>query len=72
MELGARPPLGSLLGAPLLVDPEVMSHDTVLVAAGTQTESVRARVDDLLKDEDVRVVPISRHPEEEAHLRAEP
>jgi Ala-tRNA(Pro) deacylase len=72
MELGALPPLGSLLGAPLLVDPEVMSHDTVLVAAGTQTESVRARVDDLLKDEDVRVVPISRHPEEEAHLRAEP
>lgn len=65
MELGALPPIGSLLGAPLLVDPEVMTHETVVVAAGRQTESVRARVDDLFRGEDVRVVEISRHPEEE-------
>ena len=65
LELGALPPLGSLLGDRMLVDPEVMVHETVVAAAGTQTESVRARVEDLFKDEDVRVVQISRHPEEE-------
>jgi prolyl-tRNA editing enzyme YbaK/EbsC (Cys-tRNA(Pro) deacylase) len=69
VELGALPPLGSMFGgAPLLVDPEVMTHETVVVAAGTQTESVRARVEDLLAGEDVRVVQISRHPEEEEEL----
>ena len=65
LELGAIPPLGSLLGAPMLVDPEVMVHEMVVAAAGTQTGSVRARLEDLFKDEDVRVVAISRHPEEE-------
>ena len=39
-ELGALPPLGSLLGAPVFVDPEVLEHDTVMFAAGTQTQSV--------------------------------
>ena len=71
MELGALPPLGSLLGAPILVDPEVMANETVVVAAGSQTESVRARVDDLFRDEDVRVVEISRHPEEQEPMRTE-
>jgi Ala-tRNA(Pro) deacylase len=65
MELGALPPIGSLLGVPLLVDPEVMTHETVVVAAGKQTESVRARVEDLFRDEEIRVVEIARHPEEE-------
>ena len=40
-ELGALPPLGSLLGVPLLVDPEVLSHETVLFAGGLETESIR-------------------------------
>jgi Ala-tRNA(Pro) deacylase len=39
-ELGALPPLGSLLGVPLLVDPEVLGHELVVFAAGTETESV--------------------------------
>jgi Ala-tRNA(Pro) deacylase len=67
MELGSIPPLGSLFRASMLVDPEVLTHETVVVAAGRQTESIRARVEDLLKDEDVRVVEISRHPEDEDH-----
>jgi prolyl-tRNA editing enzyme YbaK/EbsC (Cys-tRNA(Pro) deacylase) len=29
-ELGALPPLGSLLGVPPLIDPEALDHETVL------------------------------------------
>ena len=46
-ELGALPPLGSLVQAPVYVDPEVMAHDTVVFAAGSQTESVKIRPEDL-------------------------
>jgi prolyl-tRNA editing enzyme YbaK/EbsC (Cys-tRNA(Pro) deacylase) len=35
------PRSGALLDAQVYVDPEVLGHDTVTFAAGTQTESVR-------------------------------
>jgi Ala-tRNA(Pro) deacylase len=63
-ELGALPPLGSLLGVPVFVDPEVMDHKTVVFAAGTQTESVKMQTEDLFRDEPVTIVPLSRHPED--------
>lgn len=59
-ELGALPPLGSLLGAPVFVDPEVLEHDTVIFAAGTQTQSIKARCADLFRGEEVQVSPLSR------------
>jgi Ala-tRNA(Pro) deacylase len=71
-ELGALPPIGSLLGLQVYADPEVMAHETVVFAAGRQTESVKMRTDDLFRDEDVNVVPVTRHPEdadEESGLR---
>ena len=37
----ALPPLGALLGAKVYVDPEVLGHDTVAFAAGTQTSRSR-------------------------------
>ena len=40
-QLGALPPLEALLGSKVYVDPEVLGHDTVTFAAGTQTESVK-------------------------------
>jgi Ala-tRNA(Pro) deacylase len=40
-QLGALPPLGALVGANVYVDPEVLGRDTVVFAAGTQTESVK-------------------------------
>jgi Ala-tRNA(Pro) deacylase len=40
-QLGALPPLGALLGSQVFVDPEVLGHDLVVFAAGSQTESVR-------------------------------
>jgi Ala-tRNA(Pro) deacylase len=63
-ELGALPPLGSLLGAPLLVDQEVLQHETVVFAAGSQTESVQLKTADLLQYEQVTVVPLTRHADE--------
>ena len=60
-ELGALPPLGSLHGAtPTYVDPEVMQHDTVVFAAGTQTESVKVRTEDLFRNEPVTTAPLTR------------
>ena len=57
-ELGALPPLGSVLGVSTFVDPEVMKHDTVVFAAGTQRESVKVRTRDLFRDEAVTTMPL--------------
>jgi Ala-tRNA(Pro) deacylase len=62
-ELGALPPLGSLLGVPLLVDPEVLDHAVVVFAAGTETESVRVATGELFRDEPVAVLPLTRREE---------
>src|SRR5262245_1123102 len=63
-ELGALPPLGSLLGAPLYVDQEVLQHETVVFAAGSQTESVQLRTADLLQHEQVTARPLIKHADE--------
>jgi len=64
-ELGAMPPLGSLHGAPTYVDPEVMRHDTVVFAAGTQTVSLKVRTEDLFRNEPVTVATLTRLSEAE-------
>jgi Ala-tRNA(Pro) deacylase len=64
IELGALPPLGSLLGAPLYVDQEVLQHDTVVFAAGSQTESVQIRTADLLQHEQVTTLPLIKQADE--------
>jgi Ala-tRNA(Pro) deacylase len=58
--LGALPPLGSLLGVRLLVDPEVLDHERVLFAAGTETESVQVITAELFRDEPLAVLPLTR------------
>ena len=65
-ELGALPPLGSLLSVPAYVDPEIMEHDTVIFAAASQTESVKGDPADLFRDEQVQVVPLTRPPHDYA------
>jgi Ala-tRNA(Pro) deacylase len=62
-ELGALPPLGTLLGARVYVDPEVLSHDTVAFAAGTQTESIKMHTRDLFGGDRATTVPLVKHPE---------
>lgn len=59
-ELGALPPLGSLLHAPVYVDPSVMEHDTVVFAAGRADTSLRVRTEDLFRDEAPVVTPLIR------------
>ncbi|MFA5891568.1 MAG: YbaK/EbsC family protein [Actinomycetota bacterium] len=59
-ELGALPPLGTLLRAPVLVDAEILAHPQVVFAAGSQRESVRVRTDDLIREERATVVQLTR------------
>jgi Ala-tRNA(Pro) deacylase len=59
-ELGCLPPIGSLLGVPEYVDPDVMRHETIVFAAGSQTESVKVRTADLFREEPVTVAPLIR------------
>ena len=61
IELGALPPLGPLLGAPLYVDQEVLQHETVVFAAGSQTGSVQIKTADLLQHEQVTTLPLTKH-----------
>jgi Ala-tRNA(Pro) deacylase len=65
IELGALPPPGSLPGAPLYADQELLQHETVVFAAGSQTESVQIRTADLLQHEQLTTLPLSRHPDED-------
>jgi Ala-tRNA(Pro) deacylase len=64
IELGALPPLGSLLDAPLYVDQDVLQHETVVFAAGSQTESVQVRTADLVQHEQVTTAPLIKHADE--------
>jgi prolyl-tRNA editing enzyme YbaK/EbsC (Cys-tRNA(Pro) deacylase) len=59
-ELGAMPPLGGLVGARTVVDPQALEHQSVLFAAGSQTDSIAACPADLFASEDTVVAPISR------------
>ena len=59
-QLGALPPLGALLGCEVYVDPEVLNHDLVVFAAGSQTDSVRIRTRELFASEQVTTVPLVR------------
>src|SRR5690348_17373795 len=63
-ELGALPPLGSLLGAPLYVDQEVLRHETVVFAAGSQTASVQLNTADLLQHEQATPLPLTKQADE--------
>ena len=52
--------LGSLLGMLLVVDPEVLEHERVLFAAGTETESVQVPTAELFRDEPLAILPSTR------------
>jgi Ala-tRNA(Pro) deacylase len=62
-ELGALPPLGALVQARVYVDPEVLGHDRVLFAGGTQTESVKMRTQELLGTGGFTTVSLVKRPE---------
>ena len=62
-QLGALPPLAGLVDAEVYVDPEVLGHDTVVFAAGTQTESVKLRPGELFGGGQVTTAPLVKRPE---------
>lgn len=59
-ELGALPPLPSLLRVPVVIDPTLLVHPRATFAAGTQDTSIRADGDDVFVGPAVTVSPISR------------
>lgn len=63
-ELGALPPIPSLIDAPVVLDPEVLVHRTVTFAAGNQRESIRAEVEGLFTAPTVTIAPVCTHPTE--------
>jgi Ala-tRNA(Pro) deacylase len=62
-QLGALPPLAGLVGVQVHVDPEVLGHESVAFAAGTQTESVKARPGELFGGGQVTTAPLVKRPE---------
>lgn len=60
IELGSVPPLGGLLKMHAYVDPEVLRHETIVFAAGTQTESIKARSEDVFRDEPITVAKLTK------------
>lgn len=66
-ELGAVPPLGSLVHVPVYVDPEVLAHPVVAFAAGTQTESIKGSCAELFEGEMMTITPIAERPEDRPH-----
>jgi Ala-tRNA(Pro) deacylase len=62
-QLGALPPLGALLDAQVYVDPEVLGHDTVTFAAGSQTESVKMQSQELFGTGGFTTVSLVQQPE---------
>lgn len=59
-ELGALPPLPSLLHVPVVIDPLVLAHQKITFAAGRQHESVEAAADEVFTGASVTLAPISR------------
>jgi Ala-tRNA(Pro) deacylase len=66
-QLGALPPLGTLVDASMYVDPEVLRHDTVAFAAGTQTESVKLRTEELFGGEQASIVPLVKQQDQDSN-----
>ena len=62
-ELGALPPIGALLDGRVYVEPEVLGHDTVAFAAGTQTESVKMQTQELFGTGGFTTVSLVKRPE---------
>lgn len=58
-EPGAFPAVPSMLDMPFVVDPEVMSRDTVIISAGDPRHSARVTTARLFEDPRVTVTPIA-------------
>lgn len=64
-EPGAFPAVPSMMDVPFVVDPEVMRHETVIIAGGDPRHSVRTTTQALFDDPHVMVAPIARHAQDD-------
>jgi Ala-tRNA(Pro) deacylase len=62
-ELGAFPAVPSMFDGPVLVDPEVLEQDEIVIAAGDTHESVRVAPKALFDAPNVEIRPLAAHPE---------
>jgi Ala-tRNA(Pro) deacylase len=58
-ELGAMPPLPSMVHVPVVIDPAVFEHRRITFAAGTQREAVRTSPEGLFTGASVDIAPIT-------------
>ena len=61
-ELGAVPPLGELIGAPVFIDEKLERGDEVIFTGGTHTDSVKISIGDFLKLAHPLVADLCREP----------
>jgi Ala-tRNA(Pro) deacylase len=59
-ELGAMPPLPSMLHVPVVIDPSVLEHTSITFAAGITRGSVRTSPSVLFTGASVAITPITR------------
>jgi Ala-tRNA(Pro) deacylase len=59
-ELGALPPLPSLLHVPVVIDPHLLHHRTITFASGDQRESVRTSPHRLFTGASITISPVTR------------
>jgi Ala-tRNA(Pro) deacylase len=58
-ELGAFPPLPSMLHLPVVIDPTIFDHRRITFAAGVQKASVRTSPDGLFTGASITIAPIT-------------
>jgi Ala-tRNA(Pro) deacylase len=59
-EVGAMPPFGNLYGVPVLVDRALAEDDTIVVQAGTHTDTLSLKYSDFARLVEPRVAEFSR------------
>jgi Ala-tRNA(Pro) deacylase len=59
-ELGAMPPLPSMLHVPVVIDPSVLERTSITFAAGTTRGSVRTAPSALVSGASISITPIAR------------
>jgi Ala-tRNA(Pro) deacylase len=64
-ELGAFPAVPTMFDGPMLVDPELLARDDVIIASGDTRESLRVSTKALFDAPNVQVMPLAAHPEDD-------
>ena len=61
-EVGAMPPFGNLYGVPVVVDRSLAEEDTIVVQAGTHTDTLSLKYSDFARLVEPTVADFAHHP----------